>query len=443
MKNRILLFTLWLLALPFCTLAHNDDTVRTFRVNIGDTGNEIIIKGTLHVNVIPDTKNYYELTDMEIFNDLRKLTNERNSKGNVVLEGKTGNGTIDLHIKMDKKMTISAEDYTVVNLSPCHTSHLTITATDYSKVFFVSSSDTSRFEKLSLYSHDYSSIQMTEPVVADTLWAEAVDYGQIVLDNFKANIFGYNTYDYAKVSTKNYQAKSDNELSRDSIVKNDNTKFQITIGSRNDFNFRFGWGFTNWGSQPLTGLTKMDGAYNLKTSFSSYQLEMDYNIYLRNSKWGFGIGLGYESDIYKFTNPWIAYTPPANGQNGSFDINDISGLYIESHTRLVTRYLTVPLTVHWRPTCNTKIALSLIPGLNFCSDHTGLKHTFEQTSSESKNRFSTSGVMNPYKLDARLTVGWSGFQIFLQTATIPVFVNLDQKIYPIKLGFIIELKPSF
>ena len=441
MKNKILLFTLWLLALPFCTLAHNDDTVRTFRVNIGDTGNEVIIKGTLHVNVIPDTKNYYELTDMEIFNDLRKLSNERNSKGNVVLEGKTGNGTIDLHIKMDKKMTISAEDYTVVNLSPCNTEQLTISATDYSKVYFVPSSkaDTSRFEILKLFSNDYSTIQMTGPVVADILFAEATDYSQITLDNFKARLFGYDTYDYANVIRKNYQAESDNELPKDSIIVDDNVKFQIAIGSHTTFHFRYAWAFNNWGSQPLNGLSKMDGAYNLKTSFSSYQLEMDYNIYSRNRRWGFGFGLGYESDVYKFANPWVAYTPPANGQNGSFDITDISGTYTGSSTRLVARYLTVPLTLRWIPNADFEIGLSLIPGLNFCSNNTGLKHNFENAVSNLKDRVSTSGVMNPYKLDARLTLGCNGLQIFLQTATLPVFVNLDKKVYPIKLGFILEL----
>ena len=50
-----------------------------------------------------------------------------------------------------------------------------------------------------------------------------------------------------------------------------------------------------------------------------------------------------------------------------------------------------------------------------------------------------SRVMNPYKLDARLTLVFSNIGVFVQMPTMPVFKNMDRDVYPIKFGFILGL----
>ena len=79
-----------------------------------------------------------------------------------------------------------------------------------------------------------------------------------------------------------------------------------------DFYFRFHWGFNNWGTSQLNGLSGIsDAAYNLKTSFSSYQLSMGYNI-MNSRTIEAGVGIGYESDVYKYNTPEVNYVDALN-----------------------------------------------------------------------------------------------------------------------------------
>jgi hypothetical protein len=50
-----------------------------------------------------------------------------------------------------------------------------------------------------------------------------------------------------------------------------------------------------------------------------------------------------------------------------------------------------------------------------------------------------SRIMNPYKLDARLTLVFANIGVFMQVPTMPVLKNMDREVYPIKFGFILGL----
>lgn len=54
-----------------------------------------------------------------------------------------------------------------------------------------------------------------------------------------------------------------------------------------------------------------------------------------------------------------------------------------------------------------------------------------------KFRDNPKNFVNPYKLDIRFTFGWKLINIFIQPSLLPVFINTDQKVYPIKIGIII------
>lgn len=197
-------------------------------------------------------------------------------------------------------------------------------------------------------------------------------------------------------------------------------------------NFDFHWGFNNWGSTPYNGLMGMsDAGYDLHTSFSSYQLSENYSIILRRH-FACGIGLGYESDVYKFNSPYVDYN------NGAFTAKDSTTANGYFSSRFVTRYVQLPIHLTYYAKANHKgfqTSLSIIPALGFTGNHTGLKHQVHQRGRDPQDQRNLSDDLNPYKLDVRLDLSMKGgLGIFVQASTLPVFVQ-GAKIYPIKIGF--------
>ena len=56
-----------------------------------------------------------------------------------------------------------------------------------------------------------------------------------------------------------------------------------------------------------------------------------------------------------------------------------------------------------------------------------------------KRREPTSRVMNPFRLDARLSIGMPNLYAYLQLPTVPMNMGMDKDVYPIKLGIAISL----
>ncbi len=224
---------------------------------------------------------------------------------------------------------------------------------------------------------------------------------------------------------------SDYQISEDlNISPSENLSKKEAYG--NPCQFDFLWGFNNWGGSPFTGLMGMsDAGYSLRTSFSSYQLEGYYNLILTRH-FNFGLGLGYESDIYKFSNDYVDYRADAFT---AIDTLAAGGYY---STRFVTRYVQLPVHIGWRVKESShkgfRIELAAIPALGWCGKHTGLKHEFHQDGTNPQDQRNLTDAVNPFKLDVRLKLKFVGIGVFLQVATMPLFID-GTKIYPIKLGF--------
>lgn len=220
------------------------------------------------------------------------------------------------------------------------------------------------------------------------------------------------------------------------------SKRKYSIADRTDLDFL--WAFTNWGDQWYNGLMKLDGANNLRTSFSSYQLEEHFAVVM-TKHWSLSLGIGYESDVYKMSNNYVAM-----GAGGDLYCVDQAGLDATSSlqgtsldgwsTRLVTRYVSMPIILQYRDVGmlnKFKISLGVIPALSFNTGHTGLKHEYERKGRNYQEVEDISSFINPYKVDVRLTFQRKGLGLFLQVPTMPLFIDNSVKIYPIKLGFLL------
>lgn len=209
------------------------------------------------------------------------------------------------------------------------------------------------------------------------------------------------------------------------------------------------WGFNNWGSEWYNGLSSLDGATELKTSFSSWQLELQYAVVMTRHL-NLSLGIGYESDIYRFTTPLVSVD--ANGrfqdvtstlpyQNyddflqdnqlfASTQLNDWS-------SRLVTRYIGLPVTLGLRFD-EFKISFTALPALALNTRHTGLKHRLKTDGIKYRDNEDISSFITPYKLDLRVEVCYSVFGIFAQVATTSLFSENGNEVFPLKIGFEIK-----
>lgn len=210
----------------------------------------------------------------------------------------------------------------------------------------------------------------------------------------------------------------------------------------------FLWGFNNWGSNWYNGLNKMNGAYELHTSFSSWQLEFTYAVIMTRHFY-LDLGIGYESDIYKFTAPIVDIDnngilqdilhASINSNYSNYISNNqlFANIHFEDwSSRLVTRYFSLPIDFVFRFNNDFKIGFAAIPALAFSSSHTGLKHEINTKELEYQDNDNISNYITPYKFDLRLTLRYNHFGIFAQVATTSLFTNKD--VYPIKIGFIIK-----
>ena len=240
------------------------------------------------------------------------------------------------------------------------------------------------------------------------------------------------TYD-GIVSTPKLKLKRNNDSEK---------KRTYSVGDRT--NFEFHWAFTNWGDKYYNGLMKMESPYSLRTSFSTYQLSENYAIVMTNH-FKVKVGIGYESDVYKFTDNYVSM-----GENGVFALTDqagidaaigVTGTDINGwSTRFVTRYVTMPIELEYRDLgahSKFRMSIGVVPGLSFVGKHTGLKHEFDQKGDNYQTIEDLSRWLNPYKLDVRVTFRRKVVGVFLQMSTVPLIIDTHTKIYPIKIGFMI------
>ena len=200
----------------------------------------------------------------------------------------------------------------------------------------------------------------------------------------------------------------------------------------------FSWAFNNWSGSPLNPLEQLPAGYDLRTTFSSYQLSVGYQLNILREAWYISFALGYESDVFNYylgessdMNVMGNYYPKPLG------INDLYEVYNLNSLSLVTRYVTLPITLKYKHKWFT-VSLTAIPGINYTSSNTGFKCTFsEKYDPYLALRSDMAADLNLFKCDFRLSVGmWNLVKLFVQTSTVTLFKD-SPDVYPFKFGITI------
>lgn len=471
MKNTMILLAMMLTA--FTAMAKDeDDTIKIYRVTMAGNVPKVSISGYANVSIVGDTISYLTAEGglLDSGKD-KKPEFSYNSQEGLTISATPGAKPLVVHLKQEGNWEIFTEDYATVTVSQASgMSVLKINTSDYSQVSVMPSSDkdTLRVNTMGLRAEDFSKISVVVPCVGEALYAKSEDYAMLNVSDVRATTIYKNVSDFSKLNIDSYEGMlyadeddvyglveeiaeqvSDSVGMKDYLIKHSqlpklphlryNVEKKKKSTNKPGFHLSFAWAFNNWGDAPFNGLNGMSGTYSLGTTFSSYQLALIYTP-LNVKHWVIGIGVGYESDIYRFSgDTYTSVIPTDNPDVSTFGYKVLGNGTWSS--RLVARYVTLPISFMYKPTKKFGIGLAAIPGLNYTSSNTGLKHKGKSFFDNSKmsDVEDVSRVMNPYKLDARLTLAFGNIGVFVQVPTMPVLKNMDREVYPIKFGFILGL----
>ncbi|MBR1550115.1 MAG: hypothetical protein IJ634_05695 [Bacteroidales bacterium] len=196
-------------------------------------------------------------------------------------------------------------------------------------------------------------------------------------------------------------------------------------------NIDFAWGFHNWGSDRFNGLAGTDGDAAVRTSFNHILLTVNYPVVYSKHVALFA-GLGMEWDKYKFHRGDIHFDLSAE------PYHLVNGTVTNSESRLLTRYVILPIEVKFALGRHWKLGLAAIPGLHWSGSHTGLRRDITSGNDEVNIRdYSINPYINPYKLDARISVQYRSIGVYFQASMLPAFKSSCDDLFPVKFGIIL------
>ncbi|MDD3667620.1 MAG: outer membrane beta-barrel protein, partial [Bacteroidales bacterium] len=225
------------------------------------------------------------------------------------------------------------------------------------------------------------------------------------------------------------KSKEDNILN--DKVESEKIKAQKQDKDKLNFSLQLGYGILGW-SNRVSSIDNLfaspKGQYTLSYS-DSWSLGFRY-VYKLNKRWVISTGLGYESNIFRFENN-VMLTDINGDKRIDFDLSPI-----ETESKLVARYVTVPLFVKFKVYKSFNVHVGAIAGVNFRTSSTGFKRDYEIPNAEVEERWGTKyDNFKPLKLDVQAGFGWNSINFYAKYSLIPLFKdNKEIEVYPFSVG---------
>lgn len=198
-----------------------------------------------------------------------------------------------------------------------------------------------------------------------------------------------------------------------------------------DMNLDFAWGFHNWGKERFNGLAGTDDDAAVRTSFNHILLTFNYPV-LTSRRVALYAGLGMEWDKYKFHRGDIHFDQTAE------PYHFVNGTVANSESRLLTRYVILPIALKFDLGRHWKAELAAIPGIHWSGSHTGLRRDITSGDDETNIKdFSVNKFIAPYKLDARIAVQYRSVGVYFQASMLSAFKGSCDELFPVKFGIIL------
>ena len=301
------------------------------------------------------------------------------------------------------------------------------------KVTKINGEDTLKAGYVTLHASDHGCIVSEIPLLLTAYDFKAEDHGYISLPSadMKPGVAmtdlnnKITVQDNGKVVLKD--RGEDSVLSRHIEYRESNRS-----EAARDLELNYFWGFNNWGSHPFGHAS---GDAELNYYFMNYGFSIDMPV-INRRKFGMYVGLGLEGNLYHFDSPLVNFTGTEFAATTTPNITVTGGTLDPDNwnSYFNTLAITVPVTFSFEPwkydgVC---IRLSAITGINILGM---LSQQYKTTAVElfANDRLMRK-QMNPFMLDTRLSVQYSDFGFYVQTATLSLFKSGVEPLYPVKFG---------
>lgn len=192
---------------------------------------------------------------------------------------------------------------------------------------------------------------------------------------------------------------------------------------------RLGW------SREVNGIDDLfsgpEGTYSVKMNHSM-RWNLGFDVKINATSWlTIHTGLGYESDIFRFSND-----VNCSKTNEVYRINEDKTVN-NPKCKLVARYVTMPLLLQFNVYKDFSIFGGVIGGLNFRTSHTGFKRDYKDDSGKRIEESLGTKYNNfkPVKLDLQFGIAFEDYTIYMKQSLTNMFKdNKEIALYPYSFG---------
>ncbi len=363
-----------------------------------------------------------------------------------------GNATVNIADMNCPRLTVNAEGNTLTNLQTITSQHVELTTLGNARI-------NAKFLNLT-DNHNNNSTQLrTIANNNSTIYIDSVEVGNAYLrgmDNAAITLHTgmvHNTLESSYSLNDNVQINisgvwSKNRIDSDYPVLSELQEMMedVTNTPGNKLDWRFHsymlWGFHNWGEAD-NSMTGLSDANAVRTTFNNFQWAFQWKL-IKKEHCDLSVGIGFEWDRYKFNNNYVHLA--SNGDKGYFETWDAATLAAnglpfaevdEWKTRLITRYVTMPLTYSvYFANQKAEATIGVVPGMRLDGKKTGMRYFYDDGTIEYEERIDASAYLNTFKVDVLAMVRFRGFGLYVQVPTMPINRNMNVDLYPIKFGIV-------
>ncbi|MCH3923797.1 MAG: outer membrane beta-barrel protein [Bacteroidales bacterium] len=304
------------------------------------------------------------------------------------IKGLTKLSSLDLYLSDGCSVDLDSVDIKKLTIHGTGTSHITMNG-------YVGELDNNKNDDITISGNfKIDSINTEEDATNDGVWKDKTSLNKY----FKGKKSGYNHRDIVEVEPK--------------------------VGVS-----RLGW------SREVNSIDDLfsgpEGTYSVKMNHSM-RWNLGFDVKINATSWlAIHTGLGYESDIFRFSNDVNCIKT-----NEVYRINEDKTVN-NPKCKLVARYITMPLLLQFNVYKDFSIFGGVIGGLNFRTSHTGFKRDYKDDSGKRIEESLGTKYNNfkPVKLDLQFGIVFEDYTIYMKQSLTNMFKdNREIALYPYSFG---------
>lgn len=433
------LFILTLLALSTTVIAQEIHLPVVLMQRLPWAPATINVGGKCSIDIILDTANYVDIITAGTFTEVDSM---KFPTGKITLDETTKQLTIDKSISFKNGIRVHTTSRDII-----------VNAIDFASVMLRSSSgNKAALNRLVLRSDNLAMIDVKTPIEANDSEIESKGYSWI-------------RHDLLSGPQKNTIVKGNGRIVE---IGETNTRIQESPYSfwfnpdHSSFPFfmDFSFGATTLGSFPFYNPYVKGSNFNWSIkSLSCFSYQFYASVW-SNSNWSLMLGFGMKAEDYNADNTYLDLVEDTITSSFSLQALDASSLFASEElangkilwnsTITGNVYIMIPIRFEWRSRADYKgfrIGAELHPSMAIVSKNVVIRHFghyADKNMQASTSNEKIGKLINPFRLDMRLTAGYGKVAFFAQTSLTPLFRTktdnpvskpmLNKKLFPTSFG---------